>query len=196
VATKVSGAYYFDAIAVSHADPSRQADYIIPNIVNFIQPFTNTLLLNWGDGILISLIGMFGKLDTPLPLLFVLLGYIIIITAILGGVNDMKGRKNDKEAFRHNSKSIIISTLLVLGYIVGVYLAMYIVSTPPQEKIITGIQGRYLLPLIPFGVLFAAKGWITFNKRSSYETFLLIAPLILMLTSVVVVFLRYYVKYP
>lgn len=195
-ATKVSGAYFFDAIAVSGADPSSQVHYLISNVTNFVQPLTNTLLLNWGDGIFTSLIGMFGKLDTPLPLLFIVLGYVIVFVALMGGVADKKAQKNDQEVIRHNVKSVVISILLVLGYIFGVYLAMYIASTPPQEKIITGVQGRYLLPLIPFGVLFAAKSCFVFRKRSSYEIFLLVAPMILLLASVIVVFLRYYVKYP
>jgi uncharacterized membrane protein len=126
----------------------------------------------------------------------VLLGYIIIFVAILGNVADKTAEKDNQEVISHNAKSLVISSLVVLGYIFGVYLAMYIASTPPQEKIVTGVQGRYLLPLIPFGVLFATRGCFVFRKRSSYEIFLLIAPLILLLASVIVVFLRYYVKYP
>lgn len=194
--TKVSGSFYFNAVAISKADPSSQIHYLLANLTNFFQPFTNTFLLNWGDGVYASLIGVFGKLDTPLPLLLVILGYLIIFVATVASSADQKTQKFEKKSIVHNSQSIIIGTLLVVGYILGVYLAMYIASTPPGEKIVTGVQGRYLLPLIPFGVLFASKGYFSFRKRTSYETFLIVLPTILLLASAAIVFLRYYVQYP
>ena len=194
--TRKSGTFFFDAIAVSRADPSAQIHYVIPNVFNFFEPFMNTLLLNWGDGVYASLIGIFGKLDTPLPLLFVILGYITIFIAVLSSSDDKEMQKQEKKAIVHDTRSKIISALIITGYVVGVYLAMYIASTPPYEKIVTGVQGRYLLPLIPFGVLFATKKYLLFHKRSSYEKLLIILPIIVLVASVIIVYLRYYVVYP
>jgi uncharacterized membrane protein len=186
------GPIFVDSISIAHADPSTQAAYLIPNILNFVQPFVNTLLLGWGDNIFVSTIGEFGKLDTPLPLLFVGLGYLLVFLAVFVG-------KDNKKTQKITSGTKLPIKLLIggalLSYIVGVYLSMYIFSTPPHEKIITGIQGRYLLPLFPLLVLFVNKDLVTMRAKI-YENLMIFLPLILLVASVVVVFLRYYVYYP
>ena len=197
LAAKVSAPYYSNAIAISNAEPMRQIKYVLPNVINFFQPFFNSTLLNWSDGIYTSVIGTFGKLDAPLPLLFVVLGYVVILLTIVGGVacgtND---KKTDAASARRSPMRLLVSAVLVSGYVVGVYLAMYIASTPPESKIVTGVQGRYFLPLLPFGVLFAAKGFIVFRSLASYRNFLLASSTILLTASVVTIFLRYYIVYP
>lgn len=193
--TKQSGGpYYIDAIAISHANPSEQVAFLVPNLLNFVQPFINTLLLGWGDNVLVSLIGEFGKLDTPLPILFVIMGYFIVFIAAFGGTDEKSEAKLAKNYYLLKSNLFLGAALTVL-YIGGVYLAMYIYSTPPEEKIITGIQGRYLLPLVPLGVLFAAKNWLIIREKI-YRIILIAVPLLLLTASLVVVFLRFWIEYP
>ena len=77
---------------------------------------------------------------------------------------------------------------------VGVYLAMYVYSTPPHEQIVTGVQGRYLLPLLPLFILFMPRVFTTSKKI--YGSICLLSPLLLLIASVVVIWLRYYTHYP
>jgi uncharacterized membrane protein len=194
VRKQATGTIYVDSIAVAHADPSTQAGYLVPNVFNFFEPFMNTIFLGWGDNVFISVIGMFGKLDTPLPLLFVALGYSIVLMAVLVGTD----RERDKLPKMLSAGKIPLN-LVILGcsfaYIAGVYLSMYIFSTPPHEKIVTGVQGRYLLPLIPMLVLFTNKSLIIMRTKV-YEKLMITLPVILLISSIVVIYLRYYVYYP
>jgi uncharacterized membrane protein len=195
VVTKDSGgALYVDSIAIGHADPSAQVGHLFPNVFNFVEPFVNTLFLGWGDGVTASLMGVFGKLDTPLPLLFIILGYVSVAVAIFAGISD---QKEDIEIRRSKSDKWLrlLIPLVAIAFIGGVYLAMYIYSTPLNSKVVTGVQGRYLLPLIPLFLFFAPKNWIVM-KREIYNVVLTAVPLILLVASVLVLFLRYYVQYP
>jgi uncharacterized membrane protein len=187
------GPIYIDSIAIAHADPSAQVGFLIPNVFHFVGPFLNTLLLGWGDNIVVSVIGMFGKLDTPLPLLFVVLGYLLIIIAVFVKTDNEADVPKLASAGRLPLKLLIIGSVIL--YIIGVYLSMYIFSTPPHEKIITGVQGRYFLPLLPLLVLFVRKRSIVM-KASLYTKLLHSLPLLLLAVSALVVFLRYYVYYP
>lgn len=188
------GPYYVDSIAISGAMPSLQAQYVIPNVFNFVQPFVNSFLLGWSDYIYVSVIGLFGKLDTPLPTVFVLLGYLVIVLAVFAR---SEGGKPPRAYVRALSqKKVIVAIVLTsLTYIGGVYLAMYINSTPYQEKIVTGVQGRYFLPLIPLAVLFVSKNFVIV-KQSLYNALVLGLPALLLVVSVIILVLRYYVVYP
>jgi uncharacterized membrane protein len=188
------GPYFIDSIAISHASPSLQAHHVIPNVFNFVEPLVNTLFLGWGDNVFVSMMGEFGKLDTPLPLLFVILGYIVLFVALCTGLGE-----KDEPALTRNfylKRRTILLTLLTAAFFAGgVYLAMYIYSTPPGEKIITGVQGRYFLPLLPLGVLFIPKSSITIGRKLYYSV-LTAGPLLVLVASVLVIYLRFYPLYP
>jgi uncharacterized membrane protein len=190
------GPYFMDSIAISHAEPSLQAHHVIPNIFNFVGPFVNTLLLGWGDNIFVSLQGDFGKLDTPLPLVFVILGYIVVLVSLFVGIKDNeREEQTDARSYYLKRKTVLLTALATVLYIGGVYLALYIYSTPPGEKIVTGVQGRYFLPMLPLGVLFIPKIWVTMSRKL-YYSLLTVAPLVLLITSALVIYLRFYVQYP
>jgi len=191
--TKEKGSIYVEGVAISNADPSAQAAYIIPHFFNFVEPFVNTLALGWGDGIGWSLIGTFGKLDTPLPLMFIVLGYILVFAGIFAGVNEREEIHNRKNLY--TNKLALLTLLALVIYTVGVYLSMYIFSTPPRTKVITGVQGRYLLPILPMLTLFITKHLVTLRERA-YVAVMTLIPLTLLVASVIIIFLRYYVFYP
>jgi len=194
VTTRSGGPYYMDSLAISNAAPSQQVHHLVPDVFNFVEPFTNTFLLGWGDNVFTSLIGEFGKLDTPLPLFFVILGYMSILLAVFAGVKEKEETLLSRN-FYSKKKTILIVTLVAFAYIVGVYLAMYVYSTPADAKIITGIQGRYLLPLLPLGVLLVAKNALTV-KEKFYRVALTVTPVTLLIASLVVVYFRFYILYP
>jgi uncharacterized membrane protein len=191
VLTKDNGPpVYIESVAIGHAQPSVQAHYLVPNLLNFLQPLLNTLFLPWGDGVYGSVIGNFGKLDTPLPLLFIALGYALILIAVFARPD------NEKEIKLPKTKYLNSAVLLTaVAFSLGVYLAMYVYSTPPGARIITGVQGRYFLPLIPLFVLFVSKNWVTV-KKSAYSAALTIIPIVLIIASAAMVLLRFYATYP
>jgi len=194
--TRKGGPYYIDAIAVSNAAPSQQVHYLVANGFHFVEPFINTVLLGWGDNIYTSFVGEFGKLDTPLPLFFVVLGYVIILLAVFAGVKEKEREEQTlSNDFYNRKKAAALVVLTALGYLGGVYLAMYVYSTPPGTKIITGVQGRYFLPLLPLGVLLVSKKWVAVQENL-YRRVMTWGPVALLIASVVVVYARFYILYP
>lgn len=181
------GPVYINSIDAAHAIPGIQIHYLIPNIFHFVEPLFNTLFLGWGDATLTSLIGTFGLLDTPLPLLFVILGYILVFFTVL-----------TTEKVHETQIDLKVIVWSVLGsatlYVIGVLLSMYIISTPPHAAVITGVQGRYFLPVLLLLAVFMPKRIVL--KNSTLQTTYLVLPIILLTASVLVVWLRYYIIYP
>ena len=181
------GPVYINSINAAHAAPGVQLHYILPNVFNFVEPLFNTLFLGWGDGTLVSLIGTFGLLDTPLPLLFVLLGYALAFFAVFAADKEDDTRKSTKQ---------VVWTVVTVSilYIVGVLLSMYIISTPPRTAVITGVQGRYFLPVLLMLAVFMPK--VVILRQRSLRFIYSLLPIILLPASILVVWLRYYVIYP
>jgi uncharacterized membrane protein len=190
VLTKDHEPIYVGTIAISHADPSMQVGYLFPNVFNFVEPFINTLVLGWGDSVFMSFIGVFGKLDTPLPLVFITIGYLVLLVATFSTSENNQTFKNLKQF--NISKATLGVTII---FIIGVYLGMYVYSTPPHTKAIIGIQGRYLLPLVPLLMLFMPKN-LAIIRKGIYNSILTILPISLLIVSALIVFLRYYTTYP
>jgi len=132
-------------------------------------PFTylRILLLNWFHQLRIQLcwmIGTFGLLDTSLPPLFIFLSFInLILTFITDGISE-------KIKIGYLPK-IVIGCVFVLS-IVGMYTAMYIDWTPQVLGIIggneiTGVQGRYFLPLLICIPILLSNKMFDKNKKIS-----------------------------
>ena len=120
--------------------------------LNFLlgHPFTyvKILLLNLFHQFRIQLcwmIGTFGLLDTSLPPVFILLSFInLILTFITDAIYE-------KIKIGYLPKLVAFGVLILS--IVGMYTAMYIGWTPQVLGVvggdqITGVQGRYFLPLL------------------------------------------------
>lgn len=113
-------------------------------------PFTylKILLINLKDQFwpqIYWMSGTFGLLDTYVPPLFIFIALInLILTFITDGIY---------EKIKINNKQKAISILAFILGIVGMYTAMYIYWTPEVfgkvgGNVITGIQGRYFIPLL------------------------------------------------
>ena len=109
----------------------------------FVEVLADTVQKHW-RGYVVSFIGLLGFLDTPLPN-WVYLSYplVLMVTALFDrGLGELLGVKQ---------RLWIIA--ICLGVSVLIALSMYLTWTPPGEKIIEGIQGRYFLPLAVPGLL-------------------------------------------
>lgn len=187
VLTKYPGGHiYVNSIDAAHAVPEAQLHYLIPNILNFVGPLFNTLFLGWGDPAIVSLGGVFGRLDTPLPMVFILLSFLLMFFAVFVGTKERTSTVSKRKLFL----VLAVSAL----YVVGVLLSMYIISTPPQAKIITGVQGRYFLPIVLLFAIYTPKALVANAK--TLNRFYCVVPVLLLAMSILVVWLRYYTFYP
>ena len=137
------------------------------------------------------MIGIFGLIDTycPMPIIFIAYINIIFIALAEGTTEKIKVSKTMK----------IISIIYVILGIAGVFSALYITWTPlivgkVGTDEITGVQGRYFLPLIMPLLLIFSNNKIKDNKvfKIVKENFILI-PIILLTISVGVIVLRFWI---
>lgn len=163
-------------------------------VINHPFKYTKILITNIFDQRffqLSSMVSLFGLIDTyvPMPIIFLSYIYLVIIALAEGSTDKVKISKQLK----------IVSIVFVLLTIIGVYSAMYITWTPElTAKVggdyISGVQGRYFLPiLMPFLLLFS-NSKIKDNKLfKSIKTNYFIIPIILLSNSVFMILLRYWV---
>ena len=138
-----------------------------------------------------SAVGLFGLLDTYNPTFITILIYInLVMIALSEGI---------REKIKINRLTKILIIIFAVSTIIGVYTALYITWTSVElhkigTKIITGVQGRYFIPIImPLLLL------LSFNKGKNCKIFKIIeenyilVPVITILISMCSIFLRFWV---
>lgn len=163
--------------------PGQQLKSLVSQPWNFFVIFFNTFFFQWGDGVISSLIGNFGPLDTPLSQPFVILGFLLVAFYTFVSY--------EREGAISNRW--IILTLLVI-YLFVVCLAMYLVYSPVGFGIFYGLQGRYFL-IIP--IVLIMSGCLSFLHASQkiYKNIALLGSTALLLISIITIIFRYYIDY-
>lgn len=153
-----------------------------------MQPFRvlfNTYFFDWGDSVIESFIGVFGWIDTPLPLMAIVLGYVALTFILFVSYRE--------RAVLVTNNTRIMAGILAIAYFFAVCAALYVTYTPIGFNIIVGIQGRYLLPalflLIPTFYAFA------YTSKKRYITIAFASVVALLVVSVVTIIFRYYINY-
>lgn len=166
--------------------PIEQLKFIVFHPHSYINVLWNTYFFTWGDVISRSFIGSFGWLDAPLAEGIVATGYIGLFLALVVSTKDKV-----KEWLSNKQKVLI--TLIGLAYVAGVSTALYMYYSPVGYKIIVGIQGRYFLPLA-FLVIPLFYGKLLKSSRLVYRSIVIFTPLFLLISSVITLYVRYYVN--
>ena len=131
--------YYGNAPETPIVNPNLQIQYILTHIFDYLK----TIILSFWilkEFLVNSFIGNLGWLDTPLPILYILIAVSLLCLL----------------AITENNKNIFISVkskfiLLVCFGIIILTLAtlLYLTWTPVGKSVISGLQGRYFIPIIP-----------------------------------------------
>lgn len=103
-----------------------------------------------------SAIGILGWLDTPLPhWVYPLLGILLLLcaTPLLASLSSAS----------RTWSPLLIATLTGQLIFLGVEFALYATWTPVGAPVVQGVQGRYLLPILPLLGLLASNG--EFHRR-------------------------------
>ncbi|MCP9318838.1 DUF2142 domain-containing protein [Acetobacter persici] len=95
-----------------------------------------------------QMIGRLGWLDTPLSKQFYVLTALVLVLAFLSGAL-WKGAA----AARQETRSVLATLAIVAASSLGIMLSLYVIWSPVGSDVISGIQGRYFLPLLPFCAL-------------------------------------------
>lgn len=137
-----------------------------------------------------SFIGVLGWLDLSLPhISYVVYSILIYITIVLGTAIYSK----DSQFSRLN---LLIIALAFLSASSLVIISQYLMWTPVSEQSITGVQGRYFIPLFLFAVLALKDGKFTrpFLKSlsSCYSLFVVVTICLVDVSTIFSIIKRYY----
>ena len=179
-------------------DNSNNANIYIGKQINFILnnpiEYFKILILNIKDQRLFqltSMVGLTGLLDVNNPIAIVSLTYInLLMIGLAEGIT---------EDFKISRASKIVIIIYDLLSIICIYTALYITWTPGifnkiGTNIITGVQGRYFLPLVMPSLLL-----LSFNKGKKMKIWKMIqdnhllVPIILLLITIGNIFLRFWI---
>ena len=183
--------FILNTIKSSPSLTGKQISCIINNPFRFLGLiFTN--IVNSRFFLINGMIGLFGLIDTYLPV------PVIIFTIInLFFVGIVEG---NSEKYKLNKYFKIFSIVYIVFVILLIYIVMYIswtveIGSIVCGKVISGIQGRYFIPLIiPFIFLFSTKKII--NKNSlllSIINYCFVIPVMSLIISSITLLLRFWV---
>ena len=136
--------------------------YVIRHPINYLITFFYTLI-HTRQFLIATTIGTFGLIDTNLYCVF-LGAYLFILTLI--GISEIS--LNDR---RINLIKRLVIFVSVSAPIFGCFLAMYIYWTSTREGFgvgaseITGVQGRYFIPVMPAIFLFFTNQILQRNDK-------------------------------
>jgi len=166
-------------------DPGLQLSFILHNPHSYINTLWNTTFFTWGDEVTRSLIGTFGWADTPLSEWIVTTGYITLAFLLLVTTGKPKQLLNKYQK--------IFVWLLVLAYIMAVTTALYMFYSPIGYKIVYGLQGRYFIPVLILLIPLIYGQFATTTKRT-YRKIAILGPLFLLISSIITIYVRFYVN--
>lgn len=138
-----------------------QKDYLLQHIT-YIPYIIGKTFYKYKSFYLSSFVGKFGQLDTNLPVIYIVsFALILILVALVEGFYVGKV----------NVKIKILALFVVIAIITGMFLAMYVNWTPlveePRGMTVSGIQGRYFIPIFCFAFVFILNNW---RSRISKKT--------------------------
>lgn len=125
------------------AEPAYSFNWVIHNPVGFARVMYDSLV-HLGDEWTLQLFGSsLGNLDPVLSVPFVVVLGMAVCLVILSF-------RNAGEALYMKGGQKFWICLLAFGCLLGLMGAMLIAWTPLSSPVVEGVQGRYLLPVIPF----------------------------------------------
>ena len=137
------------------AQPTNQIMILVNHPARFFTIALKSFQL-FGEVYFKSYIGLLGWIDTPLPdILYISYPLILILVALL---------EHDKavEVTLFQRAVFLIIPIIALGVII---LALYVTWTAYGQGWVDGLQGRYLIPIVPPLFLILYNNRVNFPKR-------------------------------
>ena len=125
------------------AEPAYSFSWVLHNPVSFARVMYDSLV-HLGDEWTMQLFGsMLGNLDPVLSVPFAVIAGMAVCLVLLS-------LRNAGEALYMKGWHKAWVCVLAFGCLLGLMGAMLIAWTPMSSPVVEGVQGRYLLPVIPF----------------------------------------------
>ncbi|MFN8016237.1 MAG: DUF2142 domain-containing protein [Acidimicrobiia bacterium] len=175
------------------ANPTAQINFLKGSPIAVARVTFNTYFSTTSDWIIHSIFGVFGSMDTPLPIWIVIISSFITLIAITRQDPIIKNTIEQKENIKLKRWEKLLVFSICASYFMAVNLALYVYYTPPKFATYYGVQGRYFLPiLITLILFFVGTKYEGKNSIMTQRRLVLVSELIL-IASLSTLFLRYYV---
>ena len=169
-----------------------QLNFVVNNPIEYLKIWLKTMYTDrsyYFNGI----VGLFGLIDTYIPTIYLVI-YIIGLFAII--VSDFS-----LCPIKFNWKYKTISVLGSIATIFAIYIGLYILWTSTElgvgAETISGVQGRYFIPVIPLVIAILSNSILEKNKKiklfmqkilnNSY-----FVPTVMLCVTLLTVFLRFW----
>lgn len=168
--------------------PDLQKEYLLHEPWRFGLRLFDTYFTNNANAVAVGMIGFFGWMSAQMPILFVALGFLVLYLATQISTDDEKVLKKLAPRSRLYFNLAVSGTFLLV--LVVISAALYVYWTPVKNEYIMGMQGRYLLPVLPLLLL----AFLYYRKESSkYAKHLVIGGLLLLLAiAIMTTYTRFY----
>lgn len=103
---------------------------------------------------------------------------ILLITSIL------IVKKGEKETFKFNSWQKILCIVIVLSVIFAIFTAMFLGWARLEKEYIEGVQGRYLLPILPIILILFGRNFLDDSKTTKNIALLILIMQIFVITNI------------
>lgn len=141
---------------------SVQTHYVLTHLIEYAQIFLGTIGENF-DYYFMTLVGRdlaWGGLVVIYPIII----YTIFWLFIVGCINE---KDNIKDLY--TKKNLFVIFLILLCIVGLVFTSLFVQWTSPGVSIISGVQGRYFLPLMPLVGLLLIQCGIKTGNKINYE---------------------------
>lgn len=168
---------YANALGIGHIDQAAQLQYIISHPVSFIETLFRTYVFEGFKGFALpdffwaSMYGYFSVFLYKLPIPFIALGYTTLLLALLYRGAD---RQVPFKVLRWQGSVQLLTFVLSA---IAIAVALYMIWTPIGSPQVSGIQGRYLIPLLPLLIpVFALLSrWVRVSFDKPYRLGMLVS---------------------
>lgn len=123
------------------ADAPAQLSHILHHPLSYVHTLFNTYLTEPSDGLYIQMIGQLGWLDTKLTFWSMLLAFTAIVLATIGVVAT-------KSSAIPSTRQRLTALGIGLTIIGAISSLLYLTWTAVGAPVVSGLQGRYYIPLI------------------------------------------------
>lgn len=165
-----------------------QIEYLLSSPFNFV-PIMYETFFTTKTFSLTGLFGNFGWKTAPLPdIILILLTASVVLATLINSGRDKSLNKYNIETLRLY-RLILLATFSVI--IFGISLSLYIYFAPLGNDTITGIQGRYFIPLLPL-ILLAFYGNRVRDQRA-VKIFIATVLLASLFVAIYTAYSRYYI---
>lgn len=170
----------------------KQISFIISNPLKYLKIWIKTMISN-RNFYFTGMIGIFGLIDTFVPTIYVVLYSLGLFTIVLSDFSLCPVKFN----WKYKCIAVWGSIATIFASFLGLYVFWTSMELGVGAETITGIQGRYFIPIIPLAMVILSNSVLKKNKTienimkkvMDYSYFV---PSMMLCVTLVTIFLRYW----